>query len=161
MWRPARSRSPSDLDLKWYIPSIQEEVDKGTLKLCAFTFVYRETCTCDFYTQIEINQVVFFSQFPMRKRIFRKFCFHAPHLFYDIVFCSYTFRYTVIRNIGDRVEHVLHFCCSLCHDSIQFFVTFFQFGNAGTCRFSLFFLAFFHQLSDSTRKRVDLCQVFI
>ena len=34
---------------------VQEEVDQGTLQLGTFSFVYREACTCNLYTKIEID----------------------------------------------------------------------------------------------------------
>ena len=43
-----------DFGISGFACFIQEEVDKGALKLCSFTFVYRETRTCDFYTQVEV-----------------------------------------------------------------------------------------------------------
>ena len=53
---------------------------------------------------------------------------------------------------GDRIKYILHVCSSLCHGSVQRFVAFFQFGNTCTCSFGLFFLSFFHQLTDRAGK---------
>ena len=37
-------------ELKEANKALQEEIDKCTLKLCAFALIHRETCTCDFHT---------------------------------------------------------------------------------------------------------------
>lgn len=46
-------------------------------------------------------------------------------ILHDIVFGTYTFGYTVIRNIRNRIECILHIGGSLCHCCVQFLITFF------------------------------------
>ena len=114
-----------DFNISGFACFIQEEVDKGTLKLCTFSFVYRKTCSCDFNTQVEVYQIIFFCQFPVGKCSFGTFGFHSSHFLDDIVFGTYTFGYTVIRNIRNRIECILHIGGSLCHCCVQFLITFF------------------------------------
>ena len=83
---------------------VQEEVDKCTLKLCAFAFVYGKTCTCNLNTQVEVYQVVFLGQFPVGKCVFGKFGFHAAHFLHHVVIGAYAFGYTVVRDIGDCIK---------------------------------------------------------
>ena len=63
-----------------------------------------ETCTGNLHTEVEVNQVVFLRQVPMRKCIFWKLSFHTTGLFYHIVFSSLAFRNFIVRNVRDGVE---------------------------------------------------------
>ena len=107
-----------DFSISGFACFVQEEVDKSALKLCAFTFIYGETCTCDSYTQVEVYLIIFLSQFPVGECIFRKFSFHTSHFFHYVIFSAYTFGYTVVRNVGDGIKYILHICCSLCHSGV-------------------------------------------
>ena len=97
---------------------VQEEIDESTLQLCTFTFINREASSGDFYTEIEIDEVIFFCQFPMRKSIFGKLSLHTAYFFHYIIFGSYTFGNFIIGHIRNRIQQILKFCCSICHSSI-------------------------------------------
>ena len=45
----------------------QEKVDQGALQLGTFPAIYGETGSGNLYTQIEIYQVIFLGQFPVRE----------------------------------------------------------------------------------------------
>ena len=45
----------------------QEKVDQGALQLGTFSAIYGETGSGNLYTQIEIYQVIFLGQFPVRE----------------------------------------------------------------------------------------------
>ena len=140
---------------------VQEEVDERTLELCAFSFIYRKARTRDFNTQVKVYQIVFLGQFPVWKRIFGKFGFHAAHFFNHIVVGAYTFGYAVVRNIGNCIEQVLQVGCSLVHFFLQCLVGFFQFGYTVFGSLCLVFLALFHQHSDRFGQGIDFRQVLI
>lgn len=46
---------------------------------CAPFLYIQEARTRDFNTQVKVYQIVFLGQFPVWKRIFGKFGFHAAH----------------------------------------------------------------------------------
>ena len=150
-----------NLHISGFTCFIQEEVDQGTLQPGTLSFINREACSCDLHTQVKVYQVIFLCQFPMGQRIFRQFCFHTAHFLHHIIFCTHTFRHFIVRDIRNRIKQILHFFRSLIHFSLDPLADFLDIGNTLFSSLSFFFLALFHQATDSFRQRVHLCQVII
>ncbi len=140
---------------------VEEEVDERALQLCAFAFVDGESGTCDLHSEVEVDQVVFLSQLPVRQCVGRKFGFHASHFLYYVVVGAYAFGHFVIRNVRDGIEQGLQVFGCLVHFGLQGFVGFLQFGYTAFGCFGFLFLSFFHQLSDGFGYRVHFSEVVI
>ena len=145
-------RRRHDLQVTGITSLIQEEVDQRTLQTSALSFIDRETCSRDLNTQIEINQIIFLRQFPVRKSVLRKFRFHTSHFLNYIVLGTNTFGHTVVGNIGNGIQQIQHVVGSLVHVGLQCFIALLYLGYTGFCNFSFFLFAFFHQLTDRFRK---------
>ena len=97
-------RRRHDLQVTGVTSLIQEEVDQRTLQTSALSFIDRETCSRDLNTQIEINQIIFLRQFPVRKSVLRKFRFHTSHFLYHIVLGGDTLGHLIVRYVRDRIK---------------------------------------------------------
>ena len=93
-----------DFQITGFAGFVQEEVDQRALQLRTFSFINRETGSCYLYAQVEIYQIIFFCQFPVRQCIFGEFGFHTAHFLYYIIFSTYTFGYFIIRYIRNGIE---------------------------------------------------------
>ena len=60
-------RRRHDLGITGFACFSEEEIDECTLQTSSLTDIYGETCTGDFYTEVEVDKVVFLSQIPMRQ----------------------------------------------------------------------------------------------
>ena len=150
-----------DFHITGFACLIQEEVYQSTLQLSALSFINRKTGTCNLHTQVEVYQIIFFSQFPMRQCVLRQFCFHTTHFFYHIVLSGNAFGHFIVRHIRNCIKQVLHLFRSLVHFSLNALAQFLDFGNTLFSSFGFFFFAFFHQATDCFRQRINLCQVCI
>ena len=68
---------------------VQEEADEGSLEFGAFAFVYREACAGEFHTEVEIYDIEFLGEFPVRKSVLREFDFRTTHFHYLVIFCAF------------------------------------------------------------------------
>ena len=140
---------------------VEEEVNQRALQAGTPSFVNREACARYLHTQVEVYQVVFLSQLPVRQGILRQLSLHAAHLFHHIVCGSCALRHFFIRDIGDGIEQRLHVFGSLVHLGLQRLAGFFYLGYVLFRSFGFLFLAFLHQHTDGFRQGVHLREVLI
>src|SRR5665647_2755780 len=54
-----------DLAIACFAGFIEEEVNQCSLQPGSFAFIDRESCSCDLYSQVKVNDIIFFYQVPV------------------------------------------------------------------------------------------------
>ena len=122
-----------DFSITGLVGFSKEEVDEGTLELCALADINRKACASDLHTKVKVNEVVFLGKFPVGKlgvaivwnsipiadSIIR-LAFTQRGLHHYIIFSTGTFWYFVIRNIGNRAEVSGQLLLCICFHAFEF-----------------------------------------
>ena len=90
-----------NFDISRFPRLIKEELYEGALETRSFTHIEGESRTGHLDTGLEIYDIVFFCQFPVRKGILGKVRYHAAGLFHNIILGSQTLRHSGAGKVGD------------------------------------------------------------
>ena len=124
---------------------IKEEINQGTLQTSALTYIYWETGTRNFNTEVEVYEVVFLCQFPVRQRVLREHSVVSACFDNEIVFCTISFRNDVVWNIRNGIKQLLAFLNGILHVFFEHNSLLFNFSHTGFGSLCLFLFTFFHQ----------------
>ena len=124
---------------------VEEELDEGALQACSFTDIYRESGAGDFHTQVEVDEVVFFSEIPVGEGVFTEFRHRAAGFLHHIVSCRCAAWHHGAGEVGDCHKQVVLLLFGLgellCDSALCLFKTcHLAFGLLGFLAF-----AFFHK----------------
>lgn len=126
---------------------VEEEVDEGALESGALAFVDGEAGACDFYAEVEVDEVVFFGEFPVGTGVFGEGFDVAAFFDYEVVVGCAAFGYFVVGDVGDVVEHFGHLFFSCLHLCFKLLVGLLHSGYAFAYGCGFFFFAFAHELA--------------
>ena len=126
-------RRRHDLCVATLASLVEEEVDERTLQAGTLADIYRESGTCDLYTQIEVDEVVFLGELPMGQGIGdTQRWVYVPvangiigstllqvALYHVVVFGGATLRHFIVWDVGDGAQQLGHLFLSLCHHLVH------------------------------------------
>ena len=136
--------------------TVQEELNQGALQLGAFADVDGEACAGNLYAKVEVNQVVFFCEFPVRQRVFAEVGHRSACLFDYVVCGAGTCRYTLVGGVGDAEKDVADFVFGALNFVGVGFLLALEHGDCLLDFFGLVFFAFLHQLADFCGEFLEL-----
>ena len=139
----------------------EEEVDQGTLQTGTLAFVDGESRSGQFDAQVEIDQIVFAGQFPMRKGIVGERTMILHQLDYQVVFGCLAFGNDIGREVRQRDDRSLQGIRNLLELCIQRIGALFESGNLGFLGFGLLPATLTHQGADLFGCLILLCQRFV
>src|SRR5574344_2223942 len=149
------------LQIATFASFVKEESFECTLETSHLANINRETCTCNFDTEVEIDKVVFLTDIPMAECILVKVWFNAAFFDNNIVVGILAFRNIVVRNIRNLQQFMNHVLLSFIHHLFEFFVCRFQFGYLILYFIGFILFPIFHQTANAFCKLVLLLFVGI
>ena len=95
---------------------VEEESLQSALEAGHLADIYREACTGNLHTQVEVYQVVLLQQVPVAECVRTQIRFLAAFLYHYVVCCILTLRHLVARYVRDFEQFIGHILLSLLHD---------------------------------------------
>ena len=126
--------------------AVEEERNQRTLQRSTFALVDRETCTCQLHAQLEIDQVIFFSQLPVRQCPLRQIGHRTTRTHHHIVGRRQSMGYILVREIRQRHDQCIQVCLHLAEALLQPLRLLLQFGSFLLGSLGLLFFPLFKQL---------------
>ena len=96
------------------------------MQACALATVNGEACARDFHAQVEVDEVIFLGQLPVRQGVLRQGGLHASGLYHHVVFGTCAFGYNVIGYVGYGAEQGVYLCLCVVHGLLQCLALFLQ-----------------------------------
>ena len=140
---------------------VEEESLKGALKACHLTYIYRESRTGDFHTEVEIHKVVFLAQVPMAERFSAKRRLLSAFLHHYVVAGVASLRHFFAGNVGNGQQHFSHAGLCLVHLLLKGLVGGLELGHTVFYFVGFVFLSLLHQAPDLSGKLVLLLLVAV
>ncbi len=127
---------------------LQEEIDEGSLKLRALALVDRETSPSELDSERKIYDIVFLSEFPVRKSVLRELDLRAAHLNDLIILRALARLDLVVRDIREKDKIVEELLIVLVGLGQKFSGLLLEESHFLLDFLSLIFAAFLHQFTD-------------
>ena len=125
--------------------AVEEEVDQGALKLCSLTLVNRETGAGNLHAEVEVNDVIFLGELPMRQGICREGNLRSSHLHHLVVLRALAFLDQTARDVWQQHEVCLKFLSCLLHTCKHRSRLLLESGHLSLGGFSILLEALLHQ----------------
>ena len=94
---------------------VEEEVDERALEFRSLVLIDGETGSGDLHAEVEVYDVVFLCEFPVRKRVLREDDLGAAHLDHLVVLGALTGLHEVAGHVGHEHEVFLEFLFGCVH----------------------------------------------
>ena len=140
---------------------VEEVVDQRTLQAGALALVNGKSRSGEFYAQVEIDDVVFLGQLPVRQRLGRQRRVVLHEFHHQIVLGRGSFGNDLGGEVGQQYDLGLQGVGRLLHLGRQFYRFFFERRHFGLFRFGFVAFALPHQRADHLGRLVLLRQTVI
>ena len=120
-------------------------METGTL-----SFIDRETCTCELYSKVKIDDVELLCELPVRKRIRSELRNLVTHFHHYVVLRALSFRNLVTRYIWKKYKKRFELRVVLLGFSVEFRRLCLEGSDLSLYSLSFFLPAFFHQTADES-----------
>ena len=140
---------------------VEEVVDQRTLQAGSLALVNGKSRSGEFYAQVEIDDVVFLGQLPVRQRLGRQRRVVLHEFHHQIVLGRGSFGNDLGGEVGQQYDLGLQGVGRLLHLGRQFYRFFFERRHFGLFRFGFVAFALPHQRADHLGRLVLLRQTVI